>query len=123
MAFCQQSVDKIEIDDRLLAVYDANYLERLQTSNPFLLQRWNFYLENAWFIADLPEEKRTDQDQSIVISDLEQINILLLEKELGLKRDWDQYKMYPIEGTDKMLVYYPGKTFNEELNKHLGRSH
>ena len=122
-AFSQQSSEKIDIDDRLFAVYDADYLERLQTTNPILIQRWNFYLENAWFIADLPEEKKANNDHVITIADLEHFNIFLLEKQQGLKRDWEKHMMYSIEGTDKMLVYYPGKEFVQKLNQHLGRSH
>lgn len=121
-AFSQQT-ENISIDDRLYDVFDRNYLENLKSSNPFLIQRWNYYLTDAWSIKDLPVEKQSGAYQTIAIPDLENINILLLEKQFDLKPDWHKFNMYKIEGTDKMLVYLPGKQFVSQLNKHLGRTY
>lgn len=121
-AFSQQA-DIISIDDRLYDVFDREYLQNLKTTNPFLIQRWNYYLDYAWSIEDLPAEKATSTYQTITIPDLENINILLLEKEFDLKPDWQKFNMYKIAGTEKMLVYLPGKTFVARLNEHLGRTY
>lgn len=114
---------KVEIDERLYDVFDANYLEKLQTVNPFVIQRWNFYLDNAWYITDYPEAKGTPNYQSISVVDLENLNILKLEKEQTLRKDFEKQMMYQIEGTQKVLVYHSGRKFNQMLNEHLGRKH
>ncbi|HFA51447.1 MAG TPA: hypothetical protein ENJ95_20735 [Bacteroidetes bacterium] len=111
----------ISIDSRLYQAFDSGYLENLITENPFLLNRWNFYLDNSWYVADLPPEKDNGTLPVIQIDDLDNINIFLLEKEQHLKKDWDRARTYRIKNTDLVLVCEPGKNFTEKLNKHLNR--
>jgi hypothetical protein len=110
-----------EIDARLFDVYEADYLENLLENNPFLIQRWNFFLDNSYYIMDLAAEKGPQSLPVIQIDDLENLNILLLQKELELTRQHDKMTAYKIAGTDKALVFRSGKEFTELLNKHLGR--
>lgn len=112
--------DKAVPDARLYDVYSADYLTRLQTSNPFLIERWNFYLDNAFFITDIPEGKEADYS-TLKISELQDLNILLIEKNQKPARDFKKRMYYQIEGTQKVLVYYSGEQFRDALNKHLGR--
>jgi hypothetical protein len=112
---------QIKIDDRLFDVFDKAYLDNLQMANPFLIQRWNYYLDNAYYIA---EDVKTAQHAypDVIIDDLKQFNIFLLEKEQGIKRAYQQEVAYRINGTNKVLVYYAAKDFTAKLNKHLGRA-
>jgi hypothetical protein len=114
---------EVRIDERLLAVYDAAYLERLQAENPFLLQRLNFYLDNAWYISDYPAEKGTLSFPVVQIGDPASFNILLLEKEQVLHRDFEKESAYSINGTRKVLIFRSGREFTRMLNEHLGRSY
>lgn len=114
--------EKVTPDARLYEVYSAEYLERLQSSNPFLIQRWNFYLDNAYFITDKPDKKDAQYRQT-TLTDLENLNILAAEKNLNLSHDFHKRTYYEIIGTDKILVYYSGKEFRDALNAHLGRSY
>lgn len=118
-----QAHTDLPIDERLHDVYETDYLERLKIENPFLLQRWNFYLDHAWYITDLPNEKDSESYTFISIADLDKVNILLLEKEQNLKKDWNKQQVYKIENTNKVLVYYAGKEFTKKLNEHLNRTH
>ena len=118
LLFAQQP---IPIDARLLEVYDQTYLEQLQTDNPFLLKRLNFYLDNAWYLSDYPEEKGAADFPVVQVSDIESINILLLEKEQGLRKDFQKEVVYSINGTRKVLIYRSGREFNSLLNVHLER--
>ncbi|MCP3929290.1 MAG: hypothetical protein GY705_09345 [Bacteroidetes bacterium] len=115
--------EKPKIDNRLYEVYSENYLQRLQDENPFLIQRWNYYLDHAWYIIEYPNEKKDAGYPSIHISNLDDFNIILLEKENRLERDFKKRKIYKIETTNKVLVFYSGEEFNKKLNKHLGREH
>lgn len=108
------------IDERLFQVFETTYLKRLQTENPFLIHRWNFYLDNSWYITELPREKEADYPE-VEVDDLKNINILLLEKEQNLRKEWEKQSIYKIKGTNKALVYYPGKIFIDKLNKKIRR--
>ena len=106
-------------DNRLYDVYEKDYVDNLVNENPFLIKRWNFYLDNAFLITDEIIEKRNNYP-SVSISDINNINILLLEKEQMLQRAWDKPMIYKIRNTDKLLVYHAGKDFTKYLKKHLG---
>lgn len=115
-----QTTDKtkntIKIDERLYVRYDRDYLDNLQIQNPTLLQRLNFYLDNAWYITDYPKEKTPLTYPTVTISDLANVNILRLENDQDLQRDFKKQMVYQITGTDKVLVYYSGKKFVEKFN-------
>lgn len=124
LSFAQkQSSEIVEIDERLTTVYEKEYLENLQIQNPVLLQRWSFYLDNAFYIVDFPQEKGNPDYPMIEIADLDNINIFLLERNQKMERDFDKSTKYKIKGTNKVLVYYSGKEFNQKLNKFLGRNY
>jgi len=112
----------LPIDSRLYDAFDGGYLENLRTGNPFLLQRWNFYLDNSWYLTALPAEKTEAGILSIRIEDLDHINIFLLERKAQLHRDWDKQMVYRVEYTDQALVLIPGKEFTRRLNEHLNRA-
>ena len=66
-------------DERLYEVYEKDYVDGLVNDNPFLIKRWNFYLDNSYRIIKDVEGKQVDYP-SIEIENTENINILLLEK-------------------------------------------
>lgn len=117
-----EEVTPLDIDERLLALYDKAYLNRLKEINPFIIQRWNYYLDHAYYITDYPKGKGVTYPL-VTIPDLENFNILLLEQEQGLSRNWHKIIVYHIKDTDKVLVYYSGKEFVNRLNKHYNRNH
>ena len=100
-------------DDRLLAVFDADHLEKLRTESPLQLHRYNYYLDNGWFIVDIPAGKEAGALQFPVvhIEDPEHLNIFVAQRELALKRVFDRPTYYRLEGTDKVLVLRAEKTF------------
>ena len=54
---------------------------------------------------------------------LSNINILLLEQKNELTRDFNKTVKHKIKGTNKILVYYSGKEFNQKFNEYLGRGY
>lgn len=120
-SFAQNAQDSVVPDERLYQVYERDYVDNLVNENPFLIRRWNFYLDNAYLIAVEIEEKKNDYP-SVSISNMEDINILLLEKEQNLQRDWEIPVIYKIRNTDKILVYYAGKDFTKSLKEYLGEN-
>ena len=110
-----------DIDHRLYEVYEKDYLKKLKNKNPFLLERWTYYLDHAFYLTELPKEKRAKKYPIIKIKDISTINILLLEKEQKLKRNWDVPTIYKIAKSDQYLVYLPGKKFTANLKKYLSQ--
>ena len=117
----QQPTTSKQLDDRLYEVFEKSYLEKVNKDEPFLIQRWTFYLDNAFFISDNSLSKQgNDEDYpSVSIPNLEHLNILKLEAEQDLKHDFYTETIYKIKGTQKYLVYYSGKDFVEKLNAHI----
>lgn len=113
--------ESTEIDERLYQVFDSDYLQTVQKDNPLLLKRWNFYLDNAFYIEEYPVEKGEPNFEKISLPDLESVNILLLEKESGIHKDWQKRMVYAISGTNKVLVYYSGLEINQKWNDFLGK--
>lgn len=107
------------IDTRLIQVFGKDHMDKVAKEDPFLLHRWTFYLDNAFFISDSPLSKdETDIESypSVKIENLNQVNIFQLEQEQDLKRDYYTETIYRIAGTKKYLVYYAGRDFIEKFN-------
>ncbi len=104
------------VDERLYEVFDADYLERLQTENPFLIKYYTFCLDNSYRIETLPSDKTTDLKE-VIIPDLGNMNILKILGEQQLQRASDYDVFYKIKGTDKVLVVIAGKKILENLQK------
>jgi hypothetical protein len=110
---------KTNIDPRIYAAYGQEYVNQVAQTNPFLIQYWTFYLDHAFAITDVPTEKEPDSKPhpSIKMDNLNEINILQLEKDLQLKPHWDRVNIYRIQNSDKLLVYYPTDHFVRALNE------
>ena len=120
----QQETGSLKIDSRLYEVFEKDYLEKTAIEDPFLIQRWNFYLDNAFIITDnaLSKKETAADYPSVSIPDLKQINILKLEKEQKLMHDFYSETIYKIENTNQYLVYLAGKDFVEKLNVYLNKT-
>ena len=120
-SLAQNEASKEIIDNRLYEVFDEDYLAQLQKQNPFLIQRWTYYLDHAFYIVADPKLSLYEYP-SVKIEDLDNFNILKIEREQALKRYFNQESTYHIEGTNKALIYHPAQVFNERLNQYLKRS-
>lgn len=121
VAQTQPAANPIQIDTRLYEVFEKDYLETVKKDDPFFIHRWNFYLDNAFFISDNPLSKDGDNQDypSVSITDLTKINILKIEEEQNLKHDFNTATIYKIKGTGKYLVYIAGRHFVEKFNDYL----
>ncbi len=118
--FLVGQTEKVLADERLYEILEADYIENLVQQNPFLIQRWNFYLDHAFYITEDPKMSRYEYP-TIRIENLDNFNILKIEQEQRIKNAYQKRVAYKIDGTNKALVYYAAKEFNTELNKHLKR--
>ncbi len=115
--------DNVQPDNRLKNVFSQTYLERLSADNPLLISKWNFYLDNSYFISDFPKGKNDDNSIKVIeVEDINNINIKQLEKDLGIGPDYNRQMIYRIKDTNKLLIYYAGKKFYELFNKYRTNS-
>lgn len=117
--FAQQG--KTDLDPRLLEVFEKDYLNSVQTNNPILIKRWTFYLDNSFYLADFDLKKFPKTLPSINIKDLGKINILKIEKEQSIQKDWNLPKAFKIKNTQKLLVYHSSKEFNKQFRLHISK--
>jgi len=107
-------------DVRLLAVYGEAYLQGLQSHNPMLLLRWQYYLDHAFVISEWPQEKGDIQTLPVVrIEDVKNVNILALEQNQPLYRQWDKPVFFRINDSQKVLMYHSGSSFNRDFQTWL----
>jgi hypothetical protein len=105
-------------DARLFEAFDSSYLLTILQSNPTLIRRWNFYLDNAFIITDFPTKKGNINDlKTVKIPNISNFNIFTIEKTQNLGRDWDKPVFYRINQTDKVLMYFAGKDFMKKFNQ------
>lgn len=110
----------VQPEARLLAVYDKVYLDNLQSNNPALLLRWQYYLDHAYTILTWPEEKGDIGALPVVrIADVQNINILALEQSQPLHRDWDKPVFFRINDSRQVLMYHAGQHFNRDFQTWL----
>ena len=118
-----QNTSKIQVDARLRTVFDDNYIQNIQ-NDTFWIKKWQFYLDNSFFISDASTDKSGNEsiEGMIEVADVNHINILALEKTYALKRDYYTYKAYKIKNTSQYLVYFPTRDYIEKLNNYLVNS-
>ncbi len=123
IAFSQQNSPVTKtIDARLYDAYGKAYVDDVANSDTYLLQRWTFYLDNAFYVTDalVSKDGAVVDYPSVSVPDVVHINILKLEQEQKqLKRDFYVETIYKIAGTNKYLVYHSGKNFVARLNEYI----
>jgi hypothetical protein len=123
----------VKIDPRLYEAFEKVDLDKWQKEDPFLIQRWNFYLDNAYYIVDealLDEKELTtygDRPQRsypfVEVTNFDNLNIIKIEREQNLVQHWEKQTFYRIKGTNKLLVFYPGQYVMEQFNNYLKRNY
>lgn len=72
----------VPIDSRFHQVFDGDILFSLNTSDAILLQRWNFYLNLAWQLSELPIDKASADSSPVRINFQDNFNFVLKRKVL-----------------------------------------
>jgi hypothetical protein len=102
-------------DKRLLSKFSEAELQDMSKKNAATLAYWNFYVTNAYQIADLPSEKSQAHELkgTIKIENINAVNIFDL-KLTPLQKDYQYYK---IEGTQKLLLILSEEQIKEKFAK------
>jgi hypothetical protein len=118
MIFSQNT--SVKPDARLYDALEKTYIDSLVKVNSNLINYYNYYLDNAYFIADdeKSDKKVGEVPLSVKVADVNNINILKLEHEQGLKPQLYFTTIYKIEGTQKYLCYYSSEVFKEHVEQY-----
>jgi hypothetical protein len=111
----QQSKDQ-NFDARLLEIFDTTYLTRLASEQPVVLRRLEYYLDHAYYITEDAKINRANYP-IVKIENVENFNIMKLERTQQLHRHPKKEISYQIEGTNKVLVYLSAEDFTAAFNK------
>lgn len=115
-----QPDNKTQPDPRLYDALSQSEINEMLDKNPFLIQYYNYFLDYSFKIIEQPKGK-TLKLPVVVIPDVENFNILAIQKKQKLQRSWDNQTYYSIEGTNKILVFISEREFTQRLNEHIGR--
>lgn len=109
--FLSGSLFSQEIDGRLLKRYTSSELAEMKASNPANYSMLIYALDNALYLADMPEGK--DFSADVIEVDIENLPSYI---ELGLEiKKENQYFM--VAGQNKLLIMKSEWVLNHEMNK------
>jgi hypothetical protein len=103
-------------DARLSTLFEADYLQRLQTLQPVQLQRLNYYLDHSYEVQTIAVDKEATDLPEVSITDLATFNIIAFERERGLYRSPNSIQVFRIKGTNKLLILLSESEFVKRFN-------
>ena len=117
------------IDERLLARYDVQYLEHIAAQQSQLINQLSFYLDHAYFVQSdvvVPQEKLQDfsdifdyvidglpEDVLKAQLEVETFNVCCFDAPRAEKMN----KAYRLGDTDKLIVFYSTQEFMKMYNE------
>ncbi len=112
-------------DDRIADVFGIDYIIRMLDESPQRLAYLTYYLENSYFIDDLPVGKQYSSTDDILdkngnvgnliidLYDLTNFNVL----NFNFKRNQKTRTFYQIGDSNKMIVFYSQNEFLKGYNE------
>ncbi len=103
-------------DKRLLAKYTVEELKTIKAENPKEYKFINYCIENAFYIAEMPQEKvkaNPSKFGEVSIKNISKIDFYQLN--IDLKEN--DYQSFVIKGTKKILIVKSKNHILRELNK------
>jgi hypothetical protein len=108
-------------DKRVVDFLGKEKIEIIQKNNPDLIIYYNFFLDNAYIISEVPADKHSENNfQELVLPlkggkvDKEKLNILKLD----IQRKFDENVYYKIKNSKEVIVFLSEQEFMKKYNKH-----
>lgn len=130
ISFAQVSKSQVVADPRVIEVFGQETVNFYLENKPNVILYYNFFLENAYSIQEIPQEKIGDlpsipelklkeqfQADFVDYSDkgIENLNIMKYE----LKIDPNVGPIYRLGNTNKLIIFLSGKEIQNLYNKYL----
>lgn len=118
---------QIEPDARLIEAWGAETVKNYVENNQNALDYYNYYLDNAYYIEDFPQDKGAGYDDlpnlelkpafahenhDFSAADLSQFNVLKYD----IKRSQTYRVTYRMGNSHKVITFYSGKELMDEYN-------
>ncbi len=134
-AFSQNTVG-ITPDQRLYQCFDSSYVMQLQKNNPMLIVYYNYYLENAFYVAELQQTKPVTGDDIHKVKlnddlskgenvyfketkyDPEKFNAL----KYAFKTHDENFTTYIWKEADVAIVFLPRKKISEGYQQYIKKN-
>ena len=129
VVFCSfggfSQTDNAAIDQRLIDVYGLQRVQELAESQPQFIRSLNYYVQNSYMVIyDVPQHKRdlmpdiselhnTRTGESIQESDIDSLNILLLD--IHLKPD--EYRSYKVGSSNMVVIFKSQEHITLDFNQ------
>lgn len=132
-SFAQNTKKQIVADPRIIEVFGQETVDFYLENNPSTIRYYNFFLDNSYSIAELPQEKMSgiqdipelklkEKFQSDVVDytdkGIENLNIMKYD----LKIDSNVGPIYRLGNTNKLIFFLSGKEIQNLYNKYLMES-
>ena len=107
-------------DDRLVEAFGKADVEQLEKVRPRSIAYYNFYLDHAYRIVEMPTDK-SDYLASLRALDIDpnasksEINVLKFK----LNLTHDKQTSFRMRQSNKIMVFYSGEEFNKMFEEHL----
>jgi len=108
-------------DKRVVDFLGNEKLEIIQKNNPDLIIYYNFFLDNAYIISEVPNDKHNDNNfQELTLPlkggkvDKKKLNIL----KLNIQRKFDESVYFKVKNSNEIIVFISEQEFIKKYNKH-----
>ena len=106
-------------DKRISEAFGEKFVLELKSDNQEMIMYYNFYLDNAYYITELPVDKYEFINSLVSLninpfSTKNEINILMLDMKLNFEKE----TYYRIGNSQKVMVFYSGKDLTEKYNEY-----
>jgi hypothetical protein len=118
----------VKPDARLKQIMDASTLEQISLQKPELILYYNYYLDNAFYVAKLNNEKPVTGTDIHTVGikgksgkfaettfDQQRFNVLKYD----FNRELDRFVTYVWKEAGVALVFYPQRHFQAAFQQHL----
>lgn len=122
--------DISQVDERIVAAYGTDHVNRLIAESPHYLEYLDFYLDNAFYLYPHPNKpggglayvsdvvKNTDGTPAAQILPPDPNNLAAFNAlQYHFKRDRTQRMVYMIDGTDQALYFYSDTELSKAYNE------
>jgi len=132
----QNNSNLYRADKRLYQILDKSYIEQLESQQSELIVYYNYYLDHAYYIIDLKQEKPITGENINTIKVRPEFSnsteVIFSEKNFNkdtfnplyydFKEDFNNFKTYIWEEAGIALVFYPTKQFQSSFKEYKKKS-
>lgn len=117
------NVSPQNVDPRIIDFLGQKKVDVLLKNNPGIIEYYQYYLDNAYYISELDGGKMNSKNISgtIHLKSLKKSEINILK--LDIQRAYDHPVYYKISNSNKLMVFISEKEFMRKFNSYKTQKH